>query len=244
MFGTNPAVKTIRPPVWTPLGGRWVPGVPPLEPGDRLTRYEFERRYAAMAHVKKAELIEGVVYMPSPVSNAHSEAHGDLMAWLGIYRAATCGVHLNDNATVRLDLANEVQPDALLRLDVALEGASRIGRDGYIEGAPELIAEIAVSSVSYDLHDKLCVYQRSGVPEYLVWQVDDRRVDWFRLREGQYVPLTADSQGVVRSEVFPGLQLAVPALLEGDLATVLAVLQQGCQSAEHAAYVARLAVAA
>ena len=43
------------------------PRILPLEHGDHLTREEFERRYEAMPHVRKAELIEGVVYMPSPV---------------------------------------------------------------------------------------------------------------------------------------------------------------------------------
>ena len=245
MIGTSPAEKTIRPPVWTPLDGRWAPGVPPLEAGDRLTRPEFERRYEAMPHVKQAELIEGVVYMPSPVRHtSHSRPHAQIIAWSGLYCATTPGVDLGDNASVRLDLENEPQPDALLRLDPAAGGTSRISADDYIEGAPELIVEIAASSASYDLHDKLRVYRRSGVQEYLVWQVNDRRLDWFYLHEGQYVPLPADSQGVVRSRVFPGLQLAVPALLAGDLATVLAVLQQGCQRAEHAAFVERLAVAA
>jgi Uma2 family endonuclease len=242
MIGTSTAVEAIRPRVWPSVGGRRVPGVSPLEPGDRLTRYEFERRYEAMPRVKKAELIEGVVYMPSPIRHtSHSRPHAQIIGWLLAYCAATPGVDLGDNASVRLDLENELQPDALLRLDPAAGGASRISADDYIEGPPELIVEIAASSASYDLHDKLRVYRRNGVQEYLVWQVNDRRVDWFYLCEGQYVPLTADSEGVVRSRVFPGLQLAVPALLEGDLATVLAVLQQGCQGAEHAAFVERLA---
>jgi Uma2 family endonuclease len=159
---------------------------------------------------------------------------------LGLYCAATPGVDLGDNASVRLDLENEVQPDALLRLDAAAGGASRISPDDYIEGAPELIVEIASSSASYDMHDKLRVYRRNGVREYLVWQVNDRRVDWFHLVEGQYVPLAADGEGVVRSRTFPGLHLAVPALLAGDLATVLRVLQQGLETAEHAELVERL----
>jgi Uma2 family endonuclease len=214
--------------------------VPPLESGDRLTRYEFERRYEAMPHVKKAELVEGVVYMPSAVRNSHSEAHGDVILWLGTYRVATPGVHLGDNATVRLDVDNEVQPDALLRLDHALGGQSHISADDYVEGAPELIAEIAASSASYDLYDKLHVYRRNGVQEYVVWQVYDKRVDWFRLSEGQYVSLTPDAAGVVHSQVFPGLCLAVTALLDGDLTRVLAELQKGLETAEHAAFVERL----
>ena len=222
-----------------------VPSVkpPPLASGDRLTRAEFERRYAAMPHVRKAELIEGVVYMPSPVSASHSLAHGDVMGWLSAYRVATPGVRLHDNATVRLDADNEVQPDALLRLEPALGGQSRIGKDGYLEGAPELVVEVAMSSVAYDLHDKLWVYRRNGIPEYVVWQIYDERLDWFVLREGEYALLAPDEAGLVRSQVFPGLWLTVPALLAGDLAGVLAELQNGLASAEHTVFVERLSSA-
>jgi Uma2 family endonuclease len=215
--------------------------LPPLENGDRLTRYEFERRYEAMRDVKKAELIEGVVYMGSPVRIVnHGRPHAGIMTWLGVYWAATPGVDLADNTTVRLDLDNEPQPDALLRLDESAGGQSRLSEDGYVEGAPELIAEVAASSASIDLGDKLRAYRRNGVREYIVWRVYNRRLDWFRLREGEYVSLEADAEGVVRSQVFPGLWLSVPALLEGDLMRVLAVLQEGLNTPEHGAFVERL----
>jgi Uma2 family endonuclease len=213
---------------------------PPLENGDRLTRAEFERRYEAMPHIKKAELIEGVVYMPSPVGNRHAESHGQMMTWLGVYCAATPGVHFADNLSVRLDADNQVQPDALLRLEPAAGGNAWVDADDYLEGAPELIVEIAATSAAYDLHDKLKVYRRNGVQEYIVWQVYDRRLDWFRLSEGKYLSLLPDAEGVIRSQVFPGLHLTVTALLSGDLATVLMKLRQGLETAEHATFVERL----
>jgi Uma2 family endonuclease len=163
------------------------------------------------------------------------------MTWLGVYCAATPGVHLADNATVRLDLDNEPQPDALLRLEPDKGGRSSITADDYIEGAPELIVEVAASSAAYDLHGKLQVYRRNGVQEYLVWQVYDRRVDWFQWTEDGYAALTPDSSGVIHSRMFPGLHLAVPALLQGDMAQVLATLQKGLGTAEHRTFVARLA---
>jgi Uma2 family endonuclease len=217
-------------------------GPPPLENGDRLTRWEFERRYQARPDIKKAELIEGVVYMPSPVHfQSHSEPHSWIIGWLVTHCAATPSVRLGDNATVRLDLDNEIQPDALLRLEPAAGGHSRISEDDYIEGAPELVVEIAASSASYDLHDKLRAYRRNGVQEYVVWRVYDRQVDWLALTKGEYVSLAPDTSGVVHSQVFPGLRLAVAALLDGDLAKVLAELQQGLATAEHAAFVEHLA---
>ena len=213
------------------------PAIPRLEAGDRLPRHEFERRYEAMPHVNKAELIEGVVYMPSPVRYAsHSRPHACMMGWLVTYCASTAGVGLGDNATVRLDPKNEVQPDAFLRLEPAAGGKSRISADDYVEGAPELIVEIASSSASYDLHDKLRAYRRNGVHEYLVWRVNDGAIDWFELHEGRYVTLPADAAGIVHSRVFPGLWLAVAAMLDGDLEAVLRVVQAGLASAGHAAF--------
>ena len=215
--------------------------VPALENGDRLTRAEFERRYEAMPQMKKAELIEGVVYVPSPVRHRqHGSPHANLITWLGLYTANTPGVEVGDNSSVRLDLDNEPQPDALLFIDPACGGQVRISDDGIIEGAPELVAEVASSSVSYDLHAKLHVYRRNGVREYIVWRVLEQAVDWFVLRDGQYERMPQDAQGLVRSEVFPGLWLDPAALLRGDLATVLAMVQQGLASPEHHAFVARL----
>jgi len=214
--------------------------IPELCAGDRLTRDEFERRYAAMPHCKKAELIEGVVYMPSPVSHLrHSMPHSRIVTWLGCYVARTPGVDFGDNATVRLDLDNEPQPDAHLRIASA-QGRARVTADGYLEGPPELTVEVTASTVSYDLHDKLRAYRRNGVQEYLVWRVDDGAIDWFALRGGSYERLAADRDGVLRSDVFPGLWLDVPALLRDLLPAVLATLDRGLASAEHTAFVARL----
>jgi Uma2 family endonuclease len=192
-----------------------------------------------MPGLKKAELIEGEVYMGSPVRHRqHSQPHGQLSGWLGVYLAGTPGVEAADTGSIRLDLDNMPQPDAFLMIKPERGGQARISDDDYVEGAPELIAEIAASSVSYDLGKKLHVYRRNGVREYLVWRVQDREIDWFVLRDGRYDPLPAGDDGITRSTVFPGLWLDRPALLRGDLAAVLAIVQQGLASADHAAFVA------
>jgi Uma2 family endonuclease len=215
--------------------------VPPLNTGDRLSRAEFERRYNAHPEVKHAELIEGVVYVPSPVHfMTHSRLHGDITAWLSVYKAATVGVDSGGNATVRLDNDNEPEPDALLRLDEKAGGRSRITEDDYLAGAPELVVEVAASSAAYDLYDKLRVYRRNGVQEYLVVLAFEREFRWFGLEEGEYHILPADEQGMIRSQVFPGLWLQTKLFWDGDMAGVLAVLQEGLASAEHADFVDRL----
>jgi Uma2 family endonuclease len=220
------------------------PTAPVLANGDRLSRDEFERRYEAMPHVKKAELIEGTVYMPSPVhATAHGEPHAQIMTWLGTYSAATPGVQVADNATVRLDLDNEPQPDALLRIEADCGGQSRISDDDYVEGPPELIVEIAHSSAAYDLHDKKQVYRRSGVQEYVVWQIENERVDWFVLEEGEYLSLSPNADGRLTSRAFSGLVLDVEALLSDDIAAVLSAVQEATGAEAHETFVEQLAAA-
>ena len=214
--------------------------VPPLKAGDRLTRSEFERRYWATPGVKKAELIDGVVYMPSPVSRGHGRPHVLLTMWLGNYFLQTPGLDVAGNATVRLNDLNEPQPDLLMAVEPASGGQSRVDEDDYFAGAPEFVAEVAASSASYDLHAKLRVYQREGVREYLVWRTRDGEADWFHLHEGNYQPIAVDPSGIVKSTIFPGLWLDRAALLRGDMARVLEVLAQGINSPEHVKFVASL----
>lgn len=212
----------------------------PLESGDRLTRPEFERRYKNST-VKKAELIEGVVYVASPLRfQQHAEPHSRIHGWVWTYQVMTPGLRLGIEPTVRLDLDNEPQPDIVLLIDEAVGGQARLSSDGYLEGTPELMIEIAASSAAIDLGDKKQAYRRNGVPEYLVWQVYENRLDWFCLVDGDYQPLPMAADGVMRSATFPGLWLAVTALLQGNMAEVLAGLQAGIQSPEHQQFVAGL----
>jgi Uma2 family endonuclease len=214
---------------------------PPLNSGDHLSRVEFERRYAAHPEIKKAELIEGVVYVSSPTHyQKHADPHFNIIGWLAVYRAATPGVKGADNATLRLDLENEAQPDAVLRLEPDIGGHSFVSADDFLEGVPELIIEVSASSASYDLHDKRRAYARNSVPEYLVIQTYEKRVDWFVLQEGVYEPLKPDDKGILRSQIFPGLWLQPATLWSGDLAALLAILHEGLASPDHAAFVEQL----
>lgn len=215
---------------------------PPLENGDRLDAAEFLRRYHAMPRVKKAELIDGVVFMPSPVRRGqHAEPHS-LLVWLLVsYQSMTPGVVCGDNGTVLLDDANAPQPDADLRVLPTHGGQAAVTPDDYLDGAPELVAEVAASSASIDLGSKLRLYQRHGAREYVVWRVLEGEIDWFVFRGGAFARATPDAGGRYRSEAFPGLWVDPAALTAGDLAGALAALRQGVASPEHAAFAARLA---
>lgn len=222
-------------------------GIPPLpsvglENGDRLTRDEFHRRYAAMPHIKKAELIEGVVHMPSPVRyRSHGNPHFGLIWWLGCYVAHTPGVEGGDNSTIKLDLKNEPQPDANLIILPECGGRVRFDKDDYIVGGPEFVGEVAASSVSIDLYDKLEAYRRNGVLEYVVWRVLERAIDWFVLRDARFEPLPLSPEGFFKSVVFPGLWLEPAALIAGNLLRLQEIVQRGVQTPEHADFVRRLA---
>ena len=206
-------------------------GRPLLENGDRLSRPVLERRYQSMPEVKKAELIEGIVYMPSPARlKQHSSPHARLAGWLVTYEAATPGVLVGDNATVRLDLDNEPQPDLLLLRLPEHGGQARFSEDDYVEGPPELVVEIVASSRAYDLHQKKDAYRRNGVREYLAWITEEARVVWWELRDGAFVELAPDADGLLKSAVFPGLWLDAAALLRGDLRAVLDALRRGLES--------------
>jgi Uma2 family endonuclease len=215
--------------------------IPPLENGDRLTRDEFERRYHAMPPDVKAELIEGVVYMASPARfESHGQADVRIITWLGVYQSATPGTDGSVNSTVRLSADSEPQPDSCLFVHPDFGGQIRISDDDYIERAPELVVEVAASSVSLDLGPKRRAYAQAGVREYIVWRTLDEAIDWFSVGEGAFVPIAPDAAGVIKSQVFPGLWLDVAAALRRDTAAILSTLQQGLQSSEHARFVTEL----
>ena len=193
-----------------------------------------------MPDLKKAELIEGVVYMGSPVSHQHAEPHLVLGYWLMSYVAGTPGLMFSDNGTLLLDLDNEPQPDLLLCIPRSAGGACRLTDQGYLEGPPELTIEVAVSSKSYDLHQKFGAYRRNGVKEYLVLRVADGEVDWFVLEAGTYVRQQPDGFGILKSRVFPGLWLDVGALLAGDLRALREGVERGLHDPAHGEFLARL----
>jgi Uma2 family endonuclease len=198
---------------------------PVLESGDRLTREEFHRRYCRRPDLGKAELVRGVVYVASPTrTDMHGNPVGLVAFWLNAYAMNVPGLEVAVDSTVFLSEDSELQPDVFLYWRPARDRGARLNDDGYMEGAPELIVEVAASSASYDLHDKMEAYRLAGVPEYIVWLALEERILWFRLRDGAYVPVEPDANGIIASALFPDLQLNVAAMLAGDAAGVLAAL--------------------
>jgi hypothetical protein len=215
---------------------------PPLVEGQRLSQPEFHRRYEAMPAGTRAELIDGVVYLPSSLGIDHGEAAIYVDAWLAYYCFRTPGVQAAQGATTILGRKREPQPDALMRIRPEFGGQSGNKRR-YVHGAPELVAEVSKATRYIDLGPKLNDYQRAGVQEYVVRALDSDAVIWYILRKRRLVELAAGADGWYRSEVFPGLWLDPNALLANDLGGLMAALDQGLASPGHAAFVARLAAA-
>ncbi|QJW96727.1 Uma2 family endonuclease [Frigoriglobus tundricola] len=233
--------------------------IPPLRDGDRMDANEFLRRYAADPIVYSAELLQGVVHVtrwreftdgketivPPISADGHATPDNHLQGIFFVYASHTPGVVSSGSVTTLLpSQATSLEPDALLRVLPTHGGASTIGADKFVHGAPELVAEISFTSGSRDFGKKFDSYQADGVPEYLVWRTAEKEIHWFALNRKKYVALKPHADGTLRSDVFPGLWLDVPALLASDTAKVLATLQQGIASPEHAAFVAKLQKAA
>ena len=211
----------------------------PLRDGDHLTREEFMRRWEAMPDLKRAELIDGIVYMPSPVSTFHGDHHGRMSAWLGYYLMATRGCLLLPTTTWLMSEDSAPQPD--LALCILPEcGGQWSGESKYAAGAPELIVEISHTTSARDSGIKLRLYERSGVREYLIVRPEKKQVTWRELAEGKYREIEPSADGILRSHVFPGLWLDMAALWKGDFAGLAAVVQQGTATTEHAEFLRKL----
>jgi Uma2 family endonuclease len=212
-----------------------------LENGAHLSAAEFMRRYEAMPEVKKAELVNGIVYMASPLRlDQHGEPDNLIQTWLGTYAIATPGVKAGANSTIRLGGDDVLQPDCLVRILPECGGKGRINSKGYFEGPPELVVEVAAGSASLDTREKLASYRRAGVAEYLVWRTDDDAIDGWVLEDDEYRPLPAEADGILRSRVLPGLWLDTAALLAGEGMVLVTKLQEGLQSKAHTDFVAQL----
>ena len=207
--------------------------IPPLENGDRLSRAEFERRYWLHPEIKKAELIEGVVYVASPLYAGHGVPHYNVNGITGRYVLLTEGLIGADNTSVRLDNDNEAQPDTCIFIDAAYGGQVQTPDNEFIEGAPEFVIEVARSSASYDLHDKKSVYRRNGVREYVVLSVFEQHTYWFELRDGAYIEKRSDDKGVFKSQVLGGFWFNSVAYWQQNWQAVFKTLDQGMDSAEY-----------
>jgi len=213
-----------------------------LVEGQRLDQPTFHALYEAMPPGTRAELIDGVVYMPSPVGRAHGRAQVPVIMWLGAYAANTPGVEVLDNATTILGWKSEPQPDALLRVLPERGGRSHDEQD-FVRGAPELVIEVAKATRYVDLGPKLGDYERAGVLEYVVRAIDPDEIYWFAQKQGALVQRPVGDDRLYRSIVFPGLWLDPIALLNNDARRLLALVDLGCATPEHAAFVAKLAEA-
>lgn len=224
-----------------PVAGRFVP---PFENGDCMDQKTFHRLYEKTPEGFKAELIGGVVYMASPVSKPHGRTHRRLCLWLDHYIEETQGVEGYDNTTNIQDEKSEPQPDLTLIVEPEYGGLTGEDSKGCIVGPAELVIEIAHSSFSIDRHAKFRDYERVGVREYLIVIVKAERIEWYGRDRNGFVPMDADAKGIVRSRVFPGLWLDPAGIFAKSSKRLIATLNAGLATEDHAKFVAKLQKAA
>jgi len=208
--------------------------------GRRLDQPAFHALYEATPPGTRAELVGGVVYMPSPVGREHAKALGPAIVWLSYYAECTPGVELLVNATTILGWKSEPQPDGLLRVLPECGGRTS-NEQSYVRGAPELIIEVSKATRYVDLGPKLADYEQAGVLEYIVRALDPDEVFLFRQMQGTLIQHPLDEDGLYRLTSFPGLWLDPQALLAGDTRRLRAVVDLGLATPEHAGFVALLA---
>jgi len=212
---------------------------PLLREGDLLDSSEFLRRWEATPSLKQAELIGGVVFMPSPVLHLHAKLHSAMDAWVWCYQDVTLGCESGTDCTWVMGPKDVPQPDIFLRILSEYGGQSEV-KHNRATGAPELIVEVSWSSVSRDLGVKLDLYRVAGVREYLTVLLEAQEVVWRHLSRGRYREIAPDDDGLLRSRVFPGLWLD-PTALWSPKRSIQTALKQGLRSPEHASFVKRLA---
>lgn len=212
-------------------------GLRSLVNGERMSQPEFHRRYEDCPEDEKWELVGGIVYMASPLKWKHSSFDGEIGYLLESYRRSTPGVDVTHNATAILSERSEPQPDLAMRILHEYGGQSRINADDYLEGAPELVVEVAHSRRNLAMHAKREDYRRNGVIEYLVLLIEEQEVYWFSFPDDEIRP---NREGISKSRVFPGLWIDLDALLRRDSHRLLEVLRKGLASRPHAGFVKRL----
>ena len=213
---------------------------PPLRQGEHLTRDEFMRRWEAMPDLTRAELINGIVHMPSPVSRIHGDFHGRLSGWLWSYSALTKGCGLYTAGTWLMSRNSAPQPDLAFEILPEYGGQARI-EGKYSAGAPELIVEVSHTTSARDTGVKLRLYEQCGVREYLIVRPAKQQLSWRELHDGKYREIAAGPDGWFRSRVFPGLWLNPEALWNHDLPGLAEAVNRGAATTEHAAFARKLA---
>jgi Uma2 family endonuclease len=221
-------------------GGTSEKKFPLLETGFHLSADEFHARYKQMPEHVRAELIEGIVYMASPLYSPHGDGHFLLTQVLGAYEEETPGVIGSIATSVRLDGKNEFQPDIHLRIHPECGGRTKNPENKLIIGGPEFVSEVSNTTLEMDLHEKFEVYLRDGVQEYLVWQLAEEKLSLFAQESGRFREVRRDAKGILQSTVMPGLWLNAPAILALNKKAALKTVRDGVKSPEHAAFVKQL----
>jgi len=231
---------TTMPPIRRVFRGLEGPFVAPFEDGDVMDQPTFHKLYEAAPQHFRAELIGGVVHLPSPVGMRHGKPHSILGAWLAFYSAESIGTESFIDITAIIGGDSEPQPDVSLIISPEAGGQTKVSEDDYLTGSPELAVEISHTTTLVDLHAKKQMYEKYGVREYIVVETKRRAIHWFIRRDSKFVAIKPGADGLFKSRVFPGLWLEPGAVFEQSAKKLLSVLEAGLATPEHAKFTAKL----
>ena len=221
---------------------RRVPEADRLRDGERIPPDEFRRRCGVLEAVGvdfRVEYVNGVVrMMPPPNFAGHTHPIRVMQGLLSAYTRQTPGVIDYTESGVTLpveETSADVSPDLCLVVQPGRGGQMSVDDAGYFVGPPELVVEVANSSLSYDLGEKRDLYEAAGVQEYLVHATRERRLLMMRRDGDRFRTVMPDADGVLASRIFPGLVFDTAAIIADDIAAAEATLDRVMQSPEVAA---------
>jgi Uma2 family endonuclease len=162
------------------------------------TSEDFER-YAPESRF--CEYINGIVYMPSPVSDRHQKQVGFLFHLLDGFRCERGGGDvLMGPAVLRLAEEWKPEPDLFVR---PAEGQAPPGTRALL-----VVEVLSPSNREHDLETKAEIYHEAGIRE--IWYVDDRvRVLLIERREGEGYQTLQLTEGIHLSTALPGFWIDV-----------------------------------
>jgi Uma2 family endonuclease len=176
-----------------------------VEVVERMTAEEFFR---GAPEDRKAELIDGVMIMPSPPFDPHERLQNFLLTLLRVYvEELELGEVRGSRTPVELGIDQVPEPDVLF---VAKQRAHIIQNKGIL-GAPDLVIEILSAGTAHrDRGRKFRAYERAGVGE--LWLIDPygpTGTKFYHLRNGRFSLVRPDKNGILRSAVVSGFWINV-----------------------------------
>lgn len=176
----------------------------PIRLEQRAGPHSFEEFCRIVREDQKADLINGVIYMPSPENTDDNELFIWLVTLMNLFvRRKKLGQIYGSRVAFRLAEKHGPEPDIAF---VRTENMERVTRGG-VEGPADLAIEIvSPDSVERDYYLKRELYELYRIPEYWIIDEMDQTVTLLRLKQAKYREVRPQ-KGEMHSQVLTGFWL-------------------------------------